>query len=159
MPQQVLGLNQVLFAQEFIAANSFYFPIEVVDVHVRLWIPAPLAPCQNPCREDRRHTSRRRWMITPRSIHQYHVPIHLVQVIWEVIDPKLAVGEQQVLYGSAFVVELLPGRRDELLHLAHLGRVLDVVCFHVRVFFFEFHDVVLAFVEEDRSSVVIQGFP
>nr|DAD21474.1 TPA_asm: hypothetical protein HUJ06_022937 [Nelumbo nucifera] len=94
MPKQVLRLHQVLLAQELIAANSFHLSVEVMDKHMRLPISASLAPRQHSRCEDRRHAARRRRVIATRSVHQYHIPSNLVQVIREVVDPQLTVGEE-----------------------------------------------------------------
>lgn len=120
---------------------------------------APFAPSQNSGGEDRRHPPRGRRRVPTWPVDQNHIPRDLVYVVRQVVDPNLAVREQQILDRPALVFDLASGRREQLFIIFDLGRVRHVVCFGgvVRMGLFEPGDQELALVEEDGAAVVIEG--
>lgn len=152
-------LHQVLPAQELLTVRPLHLPAEVMHKHMRLRVPALLAPRQDPCREYRRHPA---WPVGPLlagPVHENDVPVHLVGMIGEIVDRQLTLGEQEILHGPALVTHLLPCGGHELLHLAHLGRVLDVVGVDLGMLLLDVCGVVAVLVDEDGPAVVVEGFP
>nr|KYP52449.1 hypothetical protein KK1_025754 [Cajanus cajan] len=54
---------------------------------MRLRVPTLLAPGKHAGGEDRRHSSGSLRPVTSRSIHQYHIPINLINMVWKIIQP------------------------------------------------------------------------
>lgn len=71
---------------------------------------APFAPSQNSGGEDRRHPPRRSRRVPTWPVDQNHIPRDLVYVVRQVVDPNLAVREQQILDRPALVFDLASGR-------------------------------------------------
>ncbi|PON67185.1 hypothetical protein TorRG33x02_265530 [Trema orientale] len=91
MAEQVTRLHQILPAQELIPANPLQALPEIVDEHVGLRVTALLAPGQHPGREYGLDPTRRVGPIPPRPIDQNHVPIHVVHVVGQVVQPEPAI--------------------------------------------------------------------
>ena len=80
-------------------------------------------------------------------------------MVGEVIEAQLALGEKKILHRLALIGYLFFRGGYELLHLAPFGGVLNIIGINFWVQFFVIRGVVAVFVDENRSSVVVEGFP
>ncbi|KAI3462736.1 hypothetical protein Pfo_019399 [Paulownia fortunei] len=159
MAHHIFRLHQIFPAQELIARYSIHLHVEIMHENMRLWVASLLAPRKHPRREDGRHPPRRLRPIPSRPIHQYHIPVHLVQLVRQIIQTQFTLREQEILHGAALVPHLLLHRRYQLRHLAQFRGVLHVVGFDFRVLLLNVRRVVAVLVDEYGSAVVVEGFP
>lgn len=118
-----------------------------------------LASRQHRRGEDRRHPPRRSRAIPSRPVDENHIPVDVVELVGEVVNCEGAVGEEEVLDWAALVPYLFLGGGDQLGHLGDGGGVADVVGLEVGVLGLEPGGEVLVLVEEDGTTIVIDGLP
>lgn len=159
MAHRIRRFHQILSTQKLIARYSIHLHVVIMHEYMRLRTAAPLAPREHRRREDSRHPPRRLRPVASWPIHQNHIPLHLVELIWQIIEPQLALREEKILHRSALVPHLLLHRRDQLRCLAQLGGVCHVVRLDLRVLFLNVGGVVPILVDEDGPPVEVERSP
>lgn len=159
MTKQLGLLHQILSAQKLVPKNPLETLSEVMHEHVRFSIPSFLAPREHARGEYGRYPTRSIGPVASRPIDQDHIPIHFVDVVGQVVEAQLTLREQKVLDGPALVSYLLLSRGHQILHLLHLGRVVDVVGVDFGMQFFDVGGVVAILVDENCTAVVVESFP
>lgn len=101
MPDLSLDFHQVLPAEELVTADPLHIPDKVMHDDASLRVSSFLAPSEDPCNEYCRHPPKSiraslLWARPP--VSSYHMPVNLVHMIEEVIDPKRTFQEKEVLH-------------------------------------------------------------
>ncbi|GER46420.1 transcriptional regulator [Striga asiatica] len=152
--------HQILPAKKLIAGDPIRLHIIVVHEHVSPRVsPRPLAPREHPSRENCCHPSRRVGPVPPRPVHKDNIPIDLVHLVGQVVEPQTALREEQILHGPALVAGRLPRGPHELGGVGQPRRILHVVGLDVRVALLHVGRVVPVLVDEDGSARMVEGPP
>ncbi|EYU34561.1 hypothetical protein MIMGU_mgv1a014739mg [Erythranthe guttata] len=152
MAHHIFRLHKILPAQELIARYSIHLHIEIMHEDMCFRVPALFAPGEHRRREYRRHPPRRVRPVPSRPVHQYDIPVNLVQLVGQIVQAELALGEEEVLHGAALVPRLLLHRRHQLRHVGQPGGVLHVVGLDLRVLLLDVRRVVPVLVDEHRPA-------
>ena len=85
MPEPPNSLNQVLPTKKLFSKSLLYFPINVVQEHVRHTRSLPV-PRQDRRRENRTHPTWRFGEVPSRRVDHYQIPLRLVHLVGKILE-------------------------------------------------------------------------